>query len=289
MTASLLLVLALGGISASAATVVSLWRARVGGVWLALRTIAAAALMLLLIAAVPWEVVSRPLRLVAAAAFVAAAFVAWTRRGRTRDRGLLPSLVMLLVALPLDAAIARGWVHAPPIALRSPYAGTGKLVAIQAGNNAVTNHFHWSAGQPLAVDFVAVDGWGRRAHRLLPRDNADYVIFGQPVVAACTGEVVAAVDGNADNVPPLPDRVHVSGNYVAIACDGAVALTCHLQSGSVRVRVGQKVAAREPIARAGNSGNSAEPHLHLEVFRGRLDGEKLPFTVDGWFVTTLAP
>ncbi len=39
----------------------------------------------------------------------------------------------------------------------------------------------------------------------------------------------------------------------------------HLQAGSIRVSVGQQVAEGEQIAGCGNSGNSTQPHVHLQT------------------------
>jgi murein DD-endopeptidase MepM/ murein hydrolase activator NlpD len=42
-------------------------------------------------------------------------------------------------------------------------------------------------------------------------------------------------------------------------------LLAHLQSGSIRVSVGQELADGQQIARCGNSGNSTQPHVHVQV------------------------
>lgn len=59
----------------------------------------------------------------------------------------------------------------------------------------------------------------------------------------------------------------MAGNHVVIAIgsDGPFVLLAHLQRGSVRVQQGQPVSAGVPVALCGNSGNSTEPHLHLQV------------------------
>ena len=70
----------------------------------------------------------------------------------------------------------------------------------------------------------------------------------------------------------------LAGNHIFLAAPGGeVVALCHLQRGSVGVRVGQYVRAGEPIERCGNSGNSTEPHLHLqrEAPAGRL-GRRWP-------------
>lgn len=47
--------------------------------------------------------------------------------------------------------------------------------------------------------------------------------------------------------------------------DGVYAALAHLRRRSALVRAGQQVTAGEPLASCGNSGNSAEPHLHFQL------------------------
>jgi murein DD-endopeptidase MepM/ murein hydrolase activator NlpD len=39
----------------------------------------------------------------------------------------------------------------------------------------------------------------------------------------------------------------------------------HMQTGSVRVKVGQRLRAGEVIGLLGNSGNTTDPHLHFGI------------------------
>ncbi|WP_338066047.1 M23 family metallopeptidase [Brevibacterium iodinum] len=50
-----------------------------------------------------------------------------------------------------------------------------------------------------------------------------------------------------------------------IRCDGGVVVLCHLQRRSTRVRIGQHVEIGEEIGLRGNSGNSTEPHVHVQA------------------------
>ncbi len=59
----------------------------------------------------------------------------------------------------------------------------------------------------------------------------------------------------------------LAGNHlvIAIGSNGPFVLLAHLQQDSVQVQPGQPVSVGAPVARCGNSGNSTEPHLHLQV------------------------
>lgn len=67
--------------------------------------------------------------------------------------------------------------------------------------------------------------------------------------------------GAAEGWPAL------AGNHVMIRCDGGVVVLCHLQRDSVAVAVavGEQVRTGQLVARCGNSGNSSEPHVHVQA------------------------
>lgn len=100
--------------------------------------------------------------------------------------------------------------------------------------------------------------------------NEQYHCWGKPVLAPADGEVVAVIDGVADN---LPNRIHsfesLYGNTVVIRHGpDEYSLLAHLMSGSVVVTPGQRVTAFEPVGRTGNSGLSTEPHVHFQLMDG---------------------
>jgi len=98
--------------------------------------------------------------------------------------------------------------------------------------------------------------------------------------------VVAVHDGEPDHVArrswrALPylgtqrERVRagteaVAGNHVGVALPGgrAFVFLVHLRRGSIRVRVGDLVHAGQVLGTCGNSGNSTQPHVHLQVTDG---------------------
>jgi hypothetical protein len=93
---------------------------------------------------------------------------------------------------------------------------------------------------------------------------------GVDVLAAAPGRVARLRDGVVDisirapGAPPVEGQE--CGNGVVLDHgDGWETQYCHLAQGSIRVKVGDTVAAGTPIARVGLSGNTEFAHLHLTV------------------------
>jgi len=56
------------------------------------------------------------------------------------------------------------------------------------------------------------------------------------------------------------------GYYISVGDDsGQRHIFCHLEKGSIRVKVGQSVDRSTVIARMGNTGNSTGVHLHYQI------------------------
>ncbi|MCR9145129.1 MAG: peptidoglycan DD-metalloendopeptidase family protein [bacterium] len=113
-------------------------------------------------------------------------------------------------------------------------------------------------------DLVAAD---ERAAMIRPGSsgdqNEDFYGFGQAVYAVRAGIVDVADDGDPDGVPGAV-QYQTDGNFVRVRhADGTYASYVHLKRGSLRVRVGQRVAAGEQLGELGNSGMSVSPHLHF--------------------------
>ena len=68
----------------------------------------------------------------------------------------------------------------------------------------------------------------------------------------------------------MPDGAVVdTGNSVVIDHEnGEFSLVAHMQKGSVRVRVGDRVTRGQGIGVMGNSGNSSGPHVHYQLMTG---------------------
>jgi murein DD-endopeptidase MepM/ murein hydrolase activator NlpD len=76
----------------------------------------------------------------------------------------------------------------------------------------------------------------------------------------------------------------LAGNHVIIEVRiGVFVALCHIQDRSVQVAVGQPVGLGDELGSCGNSGNSTEPHVHVQAMTG-LDpqhGSAIPIAFEG--------
>ncbi len=177
-----------------------------------------------------------------------------------------------------EARIAYSATLLPPgrvVDLASPLGPGNYLVANGGAGPSVNAHAtlldqsvpahrqYW--GTAHGVDLVAFDSWGLRADGVMPTELQRYVIFGRRVIAPCAGQIIVALDGLPDMEVPQVDRAHLAGNHVILRCADADILLGHFRQGSVRVHMGQRLATGDAIAQVGNSGNTSEPHLHINA------------------------
>jgi murein DD-endopeptidase MepM/ murein hydrolase activator NlpD len=144
-------------------------------------------------------------------------------------------------------------------------------------------------GTTYAIDFIAVDAHGRSAPwhwraAVATEAPENFVGFGAPILAPCSGQVVIAHDGEQDHgarrspLSLLPYMVSqaarirggppaIAGNHVVIAAGaaGPFILLAHLRKRSVRVSIGDQVHEGVVLGACGNSGNSTQPHLHIQA------------------------
>ena len=161
----------------------------------------------------------------------------------------------------------------------------GSWLAMNSPTTRVPSHGIQAWAQTYAVDLVLdpPDGSRPRWGWCPPvRRPAAFPGFGAPVLAPVTGTVVRAQDGARDHLsrtsPPallylvaesvreLLGPLGVLGNHVVIRRDdGPCIVLAHLRRHSLRVVRGDRVESGTVIGECGNSGNSTEPHLHLQA------------------------
>ena len=174
-----------------------------------------------------------------------------------------------------------------PVVLRLPF--RGRWIAENSPANRVPSHGTHLFGTTFAIDFVAVNERGHSGKRgwrsVLATESPEvFVGFGAPILAPVSGTVVAAIDGELDHearrsqlalIPYALSQARriregvraIAGNHVVIAMDssGPFVLIAHLRRGTVNVTVGSVVEVGETIGSCGNSGNSTQPHVHVQV------------------------
>ena len=142
--------------------------------------------------------------------------------------------------------------------------------------------------QRFAIDWVKIGANNDTTHDGNAR-NENYWGYGEPVHAVADGETTEVVNDIPDNVPhKLPDEVtlrNIAGNHVIVRVSPNLFVTfAHLQPGSIKVRVGDRVRRGDVIGLLGNSGNTSGPHLHLQVSNANsvLGSEGVPFIFENY-------
>jgi Peptidase family M23 len=178
--------------------------------------------------------------------------------------------------------------QAPEVVLSLPFAGL--WLAQNSPARRVPSHGVDILGERYAIDFVGVDDRRRSAeHRdwrtFLATEPAErFVGFGRPILAPADGTVVRVHDGEIDHagrrsqlalVPYMLGQAGrlrhgvnaLAGNSLIIALRDSRAFVAlaHLRAGSLRVAAGDEVTAGRHVADCGNSGNSTEPHVHVQA------------------------
>jgi hypothetical protein len=174
-----------------------------------------------------------------------------------------------------------------PVVLELPF--RGRWLARQSPARRVPSHGTHLFGVTYAIDFVAVDADGRPAPRtwrtaFSVEPPEIFHGFGAPILAPVPGTVVETHDGEPDHEARRSQLTLVgymlgqakraragpaaiAGNHVVIALDGGgpFVLLAHLRRGTVAVRPGDTVAVGDRLGECGNSGNSTQPHVHVQV------------------------
>ena len=185
------------------------------------------------------------------------------------------------------------------------YPFEGRWLVQNSPADRVPSHGTTLFATSFAIDFVPVDEAGRTApltirSLLRPEPPERFPGFGRPVLAPVDGVVVGVHRTAPDHLAfrglpsvgyALTQRrraaagwVELAGNHVMIETgDGPVVAVCHLQRDSLQVRLGQRVRVGRTLGRCGNSGNSTEPHVHVQAMDRAdvLDATAVPITFGG--------
>ncbi|MFZ0013615.1 MAG: peptidoglycan DD-metalloendopeptidase family protein [Acidimicrobiia bacterium] len=174
-----------------------------------------------------------------------------------------------------------------PVEVCFPF--TGLWLVENSPARRVPSHGSELFGERYAIDFVGVDDDHRSTS---VRDWRTYLSnepperftgFGRPILAPVEGRVAVAHDGESDHEGRRSQlaliryafgqasRVRsgigaIAGNHLVISTAGGVHVALvHLKARSLRVSLGDEVFVGQHLADCGNSGNSTEPHVHMQA------------------------
>jgi len=183
----------------------------------------------------------------------------------------------------------RVFVSQEPVLTLSPPFHGGTWLAGDGPSNT-TNHRrtitaidgHIYSAERFAIDWLKVGPNGDSRHDGSAR-NDNWWGWGEPVLAVANGEITEVVDEFPDNTPrelPPVTLDNIGGNHVIlkIAANRYVCYA-HLQHGSIKVHLHDRVRTGDPLALLGNSGNTTGAHLHLQVTdrNSMLEAQGVPF------------
>ncbi len=138
----------------------------------------------------------------------------------------------------------------------------GQWVVVQGGNTLDVNFHMGISAEWYGVDFRLPGG----KRKIDLEGEKGFFCFGELVLSPVEGEVVQVVDEFPDNPDGRKDEAHPNGNYVVIKSPtGRFVFLTHLKKDSVKVKTGSHVAAGDPLAQCGNSGDSEYPVIHMRV------------------------
>jgi murein DD-endopeptidase MepM/ murein hydrolase activator NlpD len=181
----------------------------------------------------------------------------------------------------------------PVVVISSPLVGEDWLAGNGPSNNSVHRRAlipingHAYISQRFAIDWVQVYPDGK-TYQGDPSDNKNYRAYGTEIHAVADGVVTQAGDGIPQNTPgakslAVPITLEtIGGNHVIMEIgNGLFAFYAHMQPGSLRVKVGDKVTRGQVLGLLGNTGNSSEPHLHFQICtaNSELGSEGLPYVI----------
>jgi len=176
------------------------------------------------------------------------------------------------------------------VVLALPFRGT--WLARNSPARRVPSHGTHLFASTYAMDFIAVKGRRTAPTRdwrtLLATEPPErFFAYGQAILAPAAARVASTHDGEVDHsarrsqlalVPYALTQAAraragasaLAGNHVILELTGGggYVVLAHLRKGSIQVAPGALVAAGQVLADCGNSGNSTQPHLHIQVMDG---------------------
>ncbi len=150
--------------------------------------------------------------------------------------------------------------------LSLPFEKGEEWFVLWGGETQEDNYHVVSRSQKNAFDFVIRHPWNNKSYKTDGKTNEDYYAFGKPVYSPANGTIVKVIDGVNDNEIGKMNPKQLTGNTVIIRSqNGEYILLAHFKDNTIKVKENDKVKIGDLLGLCGTSGNSSEPHLHMQV------------------------
>lgn len=202
------------------------------------------------------------------------------------------SVIAVILLLPLFAVVMSLGPRATPqepVEVLVPV--RGRWLALNSPGQSIPSHGTAKFGQLSAVDIIHPSDQGKEhvnpalmSWALLGDRPERFSCFGAPIHVMAPGVVVSVSDRQRDQrarnswpsylffstveniLRSIAGAPGVIGNRVVIRHDdGIYSAYAHLRRGSAKVSVGDRVETGQLIAEVGNTGNTTQPHLHVQL------------------------
>jgi hypothetical protein len=134
-----------------------------------------------------------------------------------------------------------------------------------------TSYVYWLPYKENTKQLMVQGYYTKHSHKTLIAN--DFKMKMETIICAARGGIVTNIMDES-NIGGLKDKEN-HWNYIVIQHkDSSEALYGHLQQQGAIVKIGDTVLQGQQIGLSGNTGYSAFPHLHFQVFN--KDGQQIP-------------
>lgn len=110
------------------------------------------------------------------------------------------------------------------------------------------------------------------------KDNHLYYAFGRKLISPVEGKVTMTRESSADHPAWNPNN-KPDPNYVLVKYEDKSIWFMHIQQNSLAAHSGQSVTPGDLLAKIGDTGQSAYPHVHIQVHHGNDQSEFYPIAL----------
>lgn len=198
------------------------------------------------------------------AAVILLCLLDWVPR-KQNGQSLNVTLGVFLVFLTYQLALIYVPTQSRSIQLTPPL--EGDWFVFHGGNSALLNHHYFAGSQKYAMDIILPHDGELPLQQIT--DLQKYNTFAQTLYAPVDGVVISVKSSLPDQKIGQTDRKNPAGNHIVLKDNSDVfILLAHLKKNSILVNEGDRVSVGQKIAKIGNSGNTSQPHLHIQAMTG---------------------